>query len=166
MTLEDQLSELAETKLRLFRRMARRVVGDTSDAEDAVQDAFLSAYLNLDKFQGRSQLASWVGRIVINCSLMKVRRGKRKPPVSLEDLSVSRVPFTTPDFDARIDQERQHHLLLEAMPTLPLCYRRVIKLRVKGMKFTEIADKLGVNRGTVKAHFSRGKDQLARRLNP
>src|SRR5258708_3178978 len=79
----------------LFRRYQRplfqtglRVLGNTEDAEDALQDGLLSAYRNLKRFEGRSQFSTWLTRIVINAALMRRRSAKARPAVSLDRKSV------------------------------------------------------------------------------
>src|SRR6202140_3960542 len=76
----------------LFRRYHRplfqtalRVLGNTEDAEDALQDGLLSAYRNLKRFEGRSQFSTWLTRIVINAALMRRRSAKSRPAVSLDE---------------------------------------------------------------------------------
>src|ERR1051325_6407952 len=76
----------------LFRRYQRplfqtalRVLGNAEDAEDALQDGFLSAYRNLKRFEGRSQFSTWLTRIVINAALMRRRSAKARPAVSLDE---------------------------------------------------------------------------------
>src|SRR5437868_6945298 len=76
----------------LFRRYQRplfqtalRVLGNTEDAEDALQDGLLSAYRNLKRFEGRSQFSTWLTRIVINAALMRRRSAKARPAVSLDE---------------------------------------------------------------------------------
>src|SRR6476660_9089684 len=61
------------------------VLGNTEDAEDALQDGYLSAYRNLKRFEGRSQFSTWLTRIVINAALMRRRSAKARPAVSLDD---------------------------------------------------------------------------------
>src|SRR4030088_3589769 len=75
----------------LFRRYQRplfqtalRVLGNTEDAEDALQDGLLSAYRNLKRFEGRSQFSTWLMRIAINAALMRRRSAKDRPAVSLD----------------------------------------------------------------------------------
>src|SRR5260370_22828010 len=74
----------------LFRRYHRplfqtalRVLGNTEDAEDALQDGLLSAYRNLKRFEGRSQFSTGLTRIVINAALMRRRSAEARPAVSL-----------------------------------------------------------------------------------
>src|SRR5438045_7898316 len=76
----------------LFRRYQRplfqtalRVLGNTEDAEDALQDGLLSAYRNLNRFEGRSQFSTWLTRIVINAALMRRRSVNARPAVSLDE---------------------------------------------------------------------------------
>lgn len=62
---------------RLFR-IARAILKDDADAEDALQDAYLDAYRHMDGFRGESQLATWLTRIVINQALGRLRKQKRE----------------------------------------------------------------------------------------
>ena len=81
-------AQAIETLFRRYHRplfqTALRVLGNSEDAEDALQDGLLSAYRNLKRFEGRSQFSTWLTRIVINAALMKRRSAKARPAVSLE----------------------------------------------------------------------------------
>src|SRR3981189_2327214 len=70
---------------RALFQTALRVLGNTEDAEDALQDGLLSAYRNLKRFEGRSQFSTWLTRIVINAALMRRRSAKARPAVSLDE---------------------------------------------------------------------------------
>ena len=61
-----------------------RVTGNREDAEDAIQDAWMKAYLHLNTFDGRAQFATWLTRIAINSSLMILRRKRARPETSME----------------------------------------------------------------------------------
>src|SRR5690349_22508953 len=82
-------AQAVETLFRRYHRplfqTALRVLGNTEDAEDALQDGFLSAYRNLKRFEGRSQFSTWLTRIVINAALMKRRSAKARPAISLDE---------------------------------------------------------------------------------
>src|SRR5574337_729463 len=82
-------SEAVETLFRRYQRplfqTALRVLGNTEDAEDALQDGFLSAYRNLKRFEGRSQFSTWLTRIVINAALMRRRSAKARPASSFDE---------------------------------------------------------------------------------
>ena len=94
---EDQLiragqkgdSQAVEALFRRYHRplfqTALRVLGNAEDAEDALQDGLLSAYRNLNRFEGRSQFSTWLTRIVINAALMRRRSAKARPAVSLDE---------------------------------------------------------------------------------
>ena len=81
--------QAVETLFRRYHRplfqTALRVLGNTEDAEDALQDGLLSAYRNLKRFEGRSQFSTWLTRIVINAALMRRRSAKARPAVSLDE---------------------------------------------------------------------------------
>src|SRR5262245_7140411 len=66
--------------------VARRIVANDEDAQDVLQETFISAFKALDKFDGRSQLGSWLHRIAVNCALQKLRARRRKPSRSIDDL--------------------------------------------------------------------------------
>mgnify|MGYP003445826784 CR=1 FL=1 len=66
--------------------VTRRIVGSDEDARDIVQDAFLNAFKNLDKFEGNSRFSTWLHRIAVNAALMKLRTRKRRPEQSIEAL--------------------------------------------------------------------------------
>src|ERR1700730_10754463 len=80
--------QAVETLFRRYQRRlfqtAMRVLGNTADAEDALQDAMLSAYRALSDFEGRSQFSSWITRIVINAALMRKRTQKSRAMESLD----------------------------------------------------------------------------------
>src|SRR3979490_3593375 len=71
--------------LRSFYRNAYRHLGNAADAEDAVQDALLSAYKHLDQFRGQSQMSTWLTTIVINCARMHLRKRPRQTHLSLDE---------------------------------------------------------------------------------
>src|SRR5438874_10317295 len=68
-----------------FYRKAYRHLGNAADAEDAVQDALLSAYEHLDQFKGQSQMSTWLTTIVINCARMHLRKRPRQSHLSLDE---------------------------------------------------------------------------------
>jgi len=72
-----QLDDVIVRHLARFRRIALRFLGNIADAEDAVQDAFLSAFTHLDQFGGQAKMSTWLTAIVINAARMKLRQ--RRP---------------------------------------------------------------------------------------
>src|SRR5271163_2792150 len=80
-----ELQDAFSRCLPLLHRTAYRYLGNAADAEDAVQDALLSAYKHLDQFRGQAQISTWLVAIVSNCARMQLRRRPRQIHVSLND---------------------------------------------------------------------------------
>ena len=93
-------------------KLAERLLGDRALAEDTVQDAFISAFRGLDKFEGRSSLKTWLHRIIVNAALTKLRQSKRRAEQSVDEYQ--------PEFD-RYDCRVEARLLGE---TCQLIYCR------------------------------------------
>ena len=81
----QQLTDVTVSHLARFRRIARRLLGNIADAEDAVQDAFLSAFTHLDQFRRQPQMSTWLTTIVINVARMKLRRRSPQAQISLDE---------------------------------------------------------------------------------
>ena len=122
---------------RLFA-VALRILRADSEAQDAVQDAFIMAYRAMDRFDGRSKLSTWLHRITVNASLMKLRKVKRLSEVSVEDLGPK---YNDEGFrrdvgpawkrtaeDESLEQERASQVH-EAIAQLPDSYREIIMLQ-------------------------------------
>jgi RNA polymerase sigma-70 factor, ECF subfamily len=163
--LEDAVARYLPT---LYRR-AYRYVGDPHDAEDAVQDALLSAYRHLDQFQGTAKMTTWLTTIVTNSALTQLRKKPRQPVVSLDEQLTGERNHCVSDrlADARPSPERecirseQHGHLLQFMAALSPALRNVIQLRVlDGLTTSEAAQILGVSSGTVKVQVSRARSKL------
>ena len=107
-------SAFEELESRYSRRLYRRIQSITrnhEDAEDALQETFLRAYLALDSFEGRSQFATWITRIAINSALMVLRRRRSRPEVSFEPLSESGEPAATIEVrDTALNPEQLYDL--------------------------------------------------------
>src|ERR1700688_3263918 len=81
----QEFGDVLSRHLPLFYRRAYRHLGNAADAEDAVQDALLSAYKHLDQFRGQAQISTWLTAIVSNSALMQLRRRPRHTHVSLDE---------------------------------------------------------------------------------
>lgn len=160
----------------LFRRYqyplfqtALRVLGNAEDAEDALQDGFLSAYRNLKRFEGRSQFSTWLTRIVINAALMKRRSSKARPAISLDDTHhADNVPAAERFADDSPNPEQLYagteirEMINEDLDELSPSLRTAFLLReVQGYSTGEVAKKLGVSENTVKARLWRARRLLA-----
>ena len=163
----------------LFRRYERplfqtalRVLGNTEDAEDALQDGLLSAYRNLKRFEGRSQFSTWLTRIVINAALMRRRSAKARPAISLDEPPrEDELPAAERFADDGLTPEQVfanteiREMLSENLDQLSPLLRTAFVLReVQGYSTGEAAKKLGVTENTLKARLWRARHQLAERL--
>jgi RNA polymerase sigma-70 factor, ECF subfamily len=137
---------------RLFRT-ARAILRNDSEAEDAVQQAYLSAYSHLDQFAGDARFSTWLTRIAVNEAL---RRGRKRDRLAEVDLGEEGVVMSTPE-----DQTARHELtgLLEAaIDHLPETYRVVIMLReVQELSTAETAECLSLSEEAVKVRLHRAK---------
>jgi len=168
--------QAVETLFRRYQRQlfqtALRVLGNAEDAEDALQDGLLSAYRNLRRFEGRSQFSTWLTRIVINAALMRRRRAKARPAVSLdetpreEELPASeRFADDGPNPEQVFAGTELREMISEDLDELSPLLRTAFLLReVEGYSTVEAAKKLGVTENTLKARLWRARHQLAERL--
>jgi RNA polymerase sigma-70 factor, ECF subfamily len=158
---------------RLFR-VARAILKDDSEAEDALQDAYLDAYRRIGDFRGESQLATWLTRIVINQALMRLRRQKRDRVV---------VPFGTGRGsdgqrpEARMADEKTEspteatmraevrRMLERRIDELPVAFRTVFVMReVEDLTVEETADCLSIPAATVRTRLFRARALLREAL--
>ena len=168
-----EMQEVLSRYLPRFHRRAYRNLGNTADAEDAVQDAMLAAYVHLDQFKGQAQMSTWLTSIVTNSARMQLRRRPRRVHVSLDEpvgedqeysltdrLADSR---PSPEDDCQNAELRGH--LVQAVTQLSPSLRRTYQLcGLNGLSLKEAAHMLGVAEGTVKAQMSRARAKLTRLL--
>lgn len=165
----QQLQDILASSLPFFYRSAYRVLGNSADAEDAVQDALLSAYKHLDQFQGKSHMSTWLTAIVRNCALMQLRRRPRRVQISLDEkigeeqeYSISEIladERPNPEDECRTSElnARVSKFAARLSPTL----RRTFQLRdMNDLSIHETASILGVAHGTVKAQLARARKKL------
>jgi RNA polymerase sigma-70 factor, ECF subfamily len=152
-----------------LRRMAMRRLRNREDAEDAVQDALLSAFKHIADFEGRAQMSSWLMAIVINSVRMQLRRRLQYTMVSIDaHPEHSQSTFAESLADPRPTAERivAHielcQLVTKFVKRLPRSQRAALHLRhANGLSIKEAAQVLEVPVGTVKAHLTRGRARLA-----
>jgi RNA polymerase sigma-70 factor (ECF subfamily) len=158
---------LVERHGRRVRRVAQRVIGNREDAEDIVQQSFLKAFVHLQKFEGRSSFSTWLTRIAINQSLMKLRTRRSRElqldsPAATEDTHFcAEVAGDAPTPDQLCWQEELRRLLASAMSKIPVPFREVLHLRaIEERSIEETASMLGLPIGTVKFRTHRGRRKL------
>ncbi len=147
--------------------LAYRIVGEEAAASDATQEAFISAYKNLKSFRGGS-FKSWLLRIVTNATYDELRRRKRRPATSLNDLmdgEDGEVEFDIPSGEEGPESLAQRRelaaLIQQGITTLPDDQRVALVLSdVQGLSYEEIAEVTNSNLGTVKSRLSRGRAKL------
>ena len=173
-TFEKQTQELQDVLTQsmpsLYRR-AHRYLGNAADAEDAVQDALLSACRHLDQFKGQSKMSTWLTTIVINSSLTQLRRRPRQIHASLDEqfgeepgycVSERLADRSSSPEDQCIQSELHGHLM-HFVEELPPSLGKAFRLRdLDGMTTSEAARVLGVADVTVKAQLSRARARLKR----
>jgi RNA polymerase sigma-70 factor (ECF subfamily) len=154
---------------------ARRLMRTEEDARDVVQDALLSAFRNIESFQGEARLSTWLQRIAINAALMKLRSRQRKPEQSIEDLLPSYVEdghtlHAAAEWRTAEDALARRQLLGQVqhcIDQLPESYRTVLILRdIEEMDTEPTAQLLGLTPGTVKVRLHRARLALRALLDP
>jgi RNA polymerase sigma-70 factor, ECF subfamily len=165
----EELTNIFVDRWQSLYRIAMRQLENVADAEDAVQDAFLSAYKHLDQFKRQARMSTWVTTIVINSARMKLRRRPRNVHVALsdqtEDHDSKQVLEMLRDHRPNPEEMSQRNELAEQAegftilmsPTL----RRTFHLRaMRGLSIRDTAKILGVPNGTVKAQTARARAKL------
>lgn len=129
----------------------RRIVIDHDDANDVLQNAFVKAWVNLETFQGKSSLATWLYRITINEALDFVRRKKLAVKVSADDEPAVASRLLADDY---FDGDEAQALLQDAVSRLPDVQRTVFTLKYyENMKYSEISKILDTSEGALKASY-------------
>jgi len=166
-----EMQDVFSRYLPSFYRRAYRYLGNAADAEDAVQDALLSAYKHLDQFKGDAQMSTWLTAIVTNSARMHLRRRPRQIHVSLDQTLTEEQEYSVADrlVDVRPSPEdecRKSELgrcLKQFVEQLSPPLRKAFQLRaLDGLSTSEAARILGVPEGTVKAQLARARARLRR----
>lgn len=152
-----------------------RITEDAKEAEDLMQETFLSALKAVQKFRGEADLKTWLFRIAINHSKNRFRwwkRRKREKTVSLDaPIGDSSTPLSetfSSDFknpEENMLQREREKVLSKALNSLPEIFREaVILCDIEGLSYEEIAATLEINLGTVKSRIARGREELRKKL--
>ena len=169
--LEEQFSEMVEAYSSMAYNIALRMLRNTADAEDAVQEAFISAYRAFPKFKGQSKVSTWLYRIVVNACLMKIRkeqvRSKYLTNTGYDDLVV----HNWRDADSPNEPERAalnselRDVLDKGLSRLTPEIRAAVVLRdVQGFTTEEAATTLDLTVPSLKARLHRGRVLLRKYL--
>ena len=156
--------------------VAKRYVGGDDAAQDCVQEAFVAALGALDRFEGRSSLATWLHRITVNAALQWRRRRAGRDEVDIEDWLPTfdadgflEGPHTSTARDAE-DLLGEAHVRREvraAIDRLPADYRNVLLLRdIEGLSIKEAAEMLEISEANTKVRLHRARTALKKQLEP
>lgn len=156
---------------RLFR-VARSILKDDSDAEDALQDAYIDAFRHMRTYRGGARLATWLTRIVINQSLARLRKSRRDRQVlpftqrSMADVPESQIPDERAESPTTTVLRAETRRLLERrIDELPVGFRTVFVLReVEDLSVEETAACLGIPEATVRTRLFRARALLREAL--
>ncbi|UWZ82275.1 sigma-70 family RNA polymerase sigma factor [Occallatibacter riparius] len=153
-------------------RISMRITQNREDAEDVTQDTFVKGFEKLDQFQGNSKFYTWLVRIAVNESLMRLRKRRTGKMVSIdedvetEEGSVPRdLADWAPDPEQNYSQAELNKILDKTIKGLPPGFRVVFELRdVQGLSTEETAEALGLSIPAVKSRLLRARLQLRERL--
>jgi RNA polymerase sigma-70 factor, ECF subfamily len=168
----DAFRMIMQRHNRRLYRIARSVLRDSSEAEDAVQEAYVAAFSFLATYRGEARLAAWLARIVMNEALGRLRRQSAAARFApLEEVSQAEI-IQFPSSAANEDPERTMaqrqilQLVEEATDTLPEVYRVVFVTRlIEGMSVEETAELLSIKPETVKTRLHRARQLVREQLN-
>jgi RNA polymerase sigma-70 factor (ECF subfamily) len=154
-----------------FLKSAYRYLENAQDAEDAVQDALLSAYKHIDQFRGEAQMSTWLTSIVSNSARMQLRKRLRQIHLSLDEpigeerehSMCEQLADCRPSPEDECQNSELHARLKELVSQLTPPLRKAFQLReLDGLTTREAAHILGVTDGTVKAQLTRARAKLRR----
>ncbi len=173
---DDAYATLVKQQAGRMLAVARRMLGSEEDAQDVVQEAFLSAFKAIDRFEGTSRLSTWLHRIVVNAALMKIRASKRRPetpieellPTFLEDGHLAVMPAGWKKTAQDVLESKETRAMVRGfIDELPEPYRNVLLLRdIEGLDTKETADLLEVSPNAVKIRLHRARLALRTLLDP
>ena len=150
--------------------VARRILRSEEEAQDAVQDALLSAFQHLDRFEGGARLSTWLHRITVNSALMRLRSKKRRREDAIEELlpgfaedghHLSPVLPLCDGAEDEIASAEISAIVRKAIDELPESYRTVLILRdIEGMDTAEAGTALGIGPDATKMRLHRARQAL------
>jgi RNA polymerase sigma-70 factor, ECF subfamily len=147
---------------------ALRILGDEDQAQDAAQEAFISAFQSITSFRGGS-FKAWIMRTVTNACYDELRRQKRKPTIPLESETNDGEEIDSPKWLAdknmtpsqKAEADELEHAIQHCLDALPTEFRTVVVLAdIQGMDYSEVATSARVPLGTIKSRLARARLRL------
>ena len=175
--LRDGVERAYEELLTRFQQpvyaLAFRLLNDSSEAGDVVQEVFLKVFRNIGSFRGQSTLKTWIYRITVNeahnARRWFFRHRRREVELDTEPEDSRNWKETIPDrnrspYEEAADRE-QHQMIEAALKRINPIFREAVVLRdITDLSYEEIAEVLGVSLGTVKSRILRGREALREEL--
>jgi RNA polymerase sigma factor (sigma-70 family) len=160
--------ELFERHAQKMFRISHRITRNREDAEDAVQECFLNAFIHLKSFDGRSRFSTWLTRIAMNAALMKLRKNRVCREVPTEE------PFETSEFrhrladpspnpEERYAKSEREALLRDSVAKLRPGIQKVVEIQLQDRSLDEAAELLGISVPAVKARLFHARAVLRKR---
>jgi RNA polymerase sigma-70 factor (ECF subfamily) len=167
--------ELVRTYSASIFHVAYRMLGDSAEASDTVQEIFLKVFRNIDGFKGEAALKTWIFKIAFSEILNRLRWWKRRhrfatmslddPPNGTGAGAGHNVASSGPTPEEVLQSKEQETAIQQALRKLSKEHRSIIVLRdIEGFSYNEIADVLGVSIGTVKSRLARARADLKKSL--
>ena len=155
---------LVEANQAMVYSLAYRMTGNSEDAADLAQEAFLNAWRGLARFQGQASFSTWLYRLTSNACIDFLRREKRRSTLSLtleadeEESRQTEVSDERWSPEALLDRQESLQAVRRALTQLSDEHREVLLLReLEGLSYREIAQALGLEEGTVKSRIARAR---------
>jgi RNA polymerase sigma-70 factor (ECF subfamily) len=164
----DAFAQIVRLHEQRLRAVVRRILDDPRDVEETVQDVFVQAWRNLERYRGDAAVFTWLYRIGVNESLAR-RRRKRLVTVDLDSPAASAVHEPRADVEpvASAESAATEERVRAALARLPFEYREAVVLRdLAGLANEEVADALGLTVAAAKSRIHRGRMQLRALLEP
>ena len=166
--------ELSKRHANKAFQVAYRITGNRHDAQDALQDSLLRAFLHMNDFEGRSSFSTWLTRIAITSALMILRKKRGCSEISFDgddghngNFAAWEPKSTMEDPESSYVRREEQRLLWEAIHRLPPMMRDVVQLQqTKGCSTQEIAESLGITVSAVKSRMGRARKELRAFIAP
>jgi len=164
--------ELVRTYHSSIFHVAYRMLGDSGDAADVVQEIFVKVFRNIGSFRGDASLKTWIFRIAFSEILNRLRWWKRRyrsATVSLDETPSGGTPLQVADSHPSplqaLESKERDQAIQDALAKLSSDHRSILILRdIEGFSYNEIADVLGVSAGTVKSRLARARADMKKSL--
>lgn len=165
-------AECIERHGRRLHRLAYRILGDSQEAEDIVQETYLRAFRAIHQFEGNASLGTWLYRIAHNASLERLRYKKRRGEIAVAelggdvaagDIGIEDEAADLAALDELIENQESRLYLDQAIASLPEKLRQVLVLRdLDGLSVLETSERLGISPSAVKVRLHRARARLRR----